>query len=371
MLVAALAAPEVAWAQQRAEVGVGSGARRLAAPAIHARADRKKSSSGRLPAANGPTIAASRSSAAVERNTIHQTGFEVPPALPGDAGNGGAPLDEPAASEFLDNEGPQAELPEWPHPGADDAQASPEAPDPSPDAVRGRVAPADQQPTNREYAPRLELPPVPESEEDTPAQRRLRAQLARPFKKISEIRPYFDYEPDAETLKQDRCFNLCPRPGSPDCPECETPEGEPGTGGLVCPECPVELDLRDSSRYTGQAIDFPVRNFPHIHYCWEPTNLYSLPLYFQDPCLERYGHTRHYLIQPVFSGALFAVQFLGLPYQMSIDPVWKKRYALGWYRPGQYVPYKYYQIPWNTQAALTEAGVVTGAYFLFAPGVSP
>ena len=58
-------------------------------------------------------------------------------------------------------------------------------------------------------------------------------------------------------------------------------------------------------------------------------------------------------------------------YQMSIDPPWKKRYALGWYRPGQYVPYKYYQVPWNTQAAITEAGVLTGAYFLFAPGISP
>jgi hypothetical protein len=77
------------------------------------------------------------------------------------------------------------------------------------------------------------------------------------------------------------------------------------------------------------------------------------------------------LIQPFFSAAKFAVQFVGLPYQMSIDPVCKRRYVLGWHRPGQFVPYKCYQIPWNTQAAVTEAAVLTGAFFLFAPSVSP
>jgi hypothetical protein len=56
---------------------------------------------------------------------------------------------------------------------------------------------------------------------------------------------------------------------------------------------------------------------------------------------------------------------------MTIDPIAKKRYALGWFRPGQYVPYKYYQVPWNTEAAVVEAGVIAGSYFLFAPGVGP
>ena len=108
-----------------------------------------------------------------------------------------------------------------------------------------------------------------------------------------------------------------------------------------------------------------------MHYCWEPTNLYHNPIYFEDVPLERYGHTRHYLIQPFFSGAKFAVQLLGLPYQMTIYPVCSRQYSLGYYRPGECAPYKYYQIPLNAEAALVEAGVISGGYFLFAPGVGP
>ena len=48
------------------------------------------------------------------------------------------------------------------------------------------------------------------------------------------------------------------------------------------------------------------RAFGQINYHWEPSNLYHLPIYFEDFCLERYGHTRHYLIQPFVSGGLFA-----------------------------------------------------------------
>lgn len=199
---------------------------------------------------------------------------------------------------------------------------------------------------------------------------RVQSQLTRPFKQMKQIRPFFDYEPD--TTEADVCFNLCPRPGSPDCPDCEKPDLEGGPQGrLVCPECPEEINLRETARLVGSVNDSPTRNFAHIHYCWEPTNLYAYPLYFEDHCLERYGHTRHYLIQPPFSVMLFCAQFVGLPYQMTIDPVFKKRYALGWYRPGQFVPYKYYQVPWNTEAALVEAGVLAGSYFLFAPGVGP
>ena len=117
--------------------------------------------------------------------------------------------------------------------------------------------------------------------------------------------------------------------------------------------------------------EYVPRNFAFTYYAWEPTNLYHYPIYFEDVPLERYGHTRHYLIQPVFSGVKFAVQFLGIPYQMTLCPPLMKQYSLGYYRPGEFVPCKYYQIPWNAEAALVEAGVITGAYFLFAPGVGP
>jgi hypothetical protein len=200
-----------------------------------------------------------------------------------------------------------------------------------------------------------------------------RGTFVRPFRKMSDILPYDSYEPDAETAAKDQCFNLCPRPKGGDCPDCQEPdpEGRPQEG-RVCPDCPWEQDLRRVGRAAGEP-DNPVvpRNFAHVHYCWEPTNLYHNPIYFEDVPLERYGHTRHYLIQPFFSGAKFAAQFVGLPYQMTIYPLCSRQYSLGYYRPGECAPYKYYQVPWNTEAALVEAGVVTGSYFLFAPGVGP
>jgi hypothetical protein len=99
--------------------------------------------------------------------------------------------------------------------------------------------------------------------------------------------------------------------------------------------------------------------------------MYHHPIYFEDVPLERYGHTRHYLIQPLFSNAKFALQLVGLPYQMAIYPVCSRQYSLGYYRPGEQAPYLCYQIPLNLKAAIVEAGVISGAYFIFAPGVGP
>lgn len=170
---------------------------------------------------------------------------------------------------------------------------------------------------------------------------------------IATIKPFYDYEPDPERLKDDRCHNLCPRPRI-GCPDCK--KGEDGT--VQCPDCPEEVLLSKEH--------LAPRNFGGVDYCWAPTDLWSYPLYFEDYELERYGHTRGCL-QPLWSVGRFGVQVFGLPYQMTIDPICKRRYALGYYRPGACVPYKYYQAPWNTQAAIVEAGVLTGAYYLFAP----
>ena len=89
-----------------------------------------------------------------------------------------------------------------------------------------------------------------------------------------------------------------------DCPDCKSYDAEGGTAdGHTCPECPWEQDLRRIGRKPGEPdIAFVPRDFAHIHYCWEPTNLYHNPIYFEDVPLERYGHTRHFiLIQPFYS----------------------------------------------------------------------
>ncbi|MFM8219723.1 MAG: hypothetical protein ACKOJF_12480, partial [Planctomycetaceae bacterium] len=207
---------------------------------------------------------------------------------------------------------------------------------------------------------------TPSPLEPTPAQDYQGPASERPFKKIQQILPHFDYAPDAAMR---RCDNLCPRPDGADCPECRNDPDLPIDE--QCPECPVERRLTEVDPHSSQVAATGRRNFQQVNYCWEPSNLYHLPIYFEDFCLERYGHTRHYLLQPVVSNGLFAAQLLGLPYQMTIDPICKKRYVLGWYRPGSYVPFTYHQVPWNTEAAVVQGAAVTGGYFLFAPAVSP
>ena len=93
---------------------------------------------------------------------------------------------------------------------------------------------------------------------------------------------------------------------------------------------------------------------------WAPTNFYHYPLYFEDPSLERYGHTYHPLIQPFASTGRFATQLVGLPYQMTLHPIASREYALGYYRPGECAPKKHYQIPFNEEATLMQVAIIAG-----------
>jgi hypothetical protein len=145
------------------------------------------------------------------------------------------------------------------------------------------------------------------------------------LQKITEISPFADYVPKGYEMEA----------------ESQTPKTEP-------------LDQ----------TPYKERSFDEFVFTWEPTNLSYNPLYFEDAPLERYGHTHHPLLQPFVSATRFGVQLVGLPYQMTIDPIYKKRYPLGYYRPGEYAPKKLYQIPLNLDAAIVEAGAVTGMFFL-------
>lgn len=182
------------------------------------------------------------------------------------------------------------------------------------------------------------------------------------LKKLSAIMPYDDYEPDADVRKLDRCQNLCPRPPGKECPDCLKVQGDSNVKN-ACPECPDEVRLT--------AANYPVRSFPDMGINWEATNVWSYPLYTEDVPLERYGHTRNRFFQPFFSIGKFGVQVVGIPYQMVLTPPRSCVYPLGFYRPGDCVPYMYYQIPLNLQAAAVEAGVIAGAYFLFVPNINP
>lgn len=126
-------------------------------------------------------------------------------------------------------------------------------------------------------------------------------------------------------------------------PERQTPESNP--------QSYVEL---------GDAV-YHERVMPEFSYMWEPTNAFSQPLYFEDPVLERYGHTYHPVVQAPVSLGKFAVQLVGLPYQMALHRRHKKMYHLGWYNTGDYVPYRIHQVPLNAKAAAAEAIVILGA----------
>ncbi|WP_165227838.1 hypothetical protein [Aquisphaera insulae] len=109
---------------------------------------------------------------------------------------------------------------------------------------------------------------------------------------------------------------------------------------------------------------------------WSPQRKYwaaaatcHLPLYFQDPMLERYGHSaetyfgragrfltypvddprqttqRNQLIQPGFSVGLMAWQIMTLPYALVVDPPWEAQYDLGYWRPGDKIPTDMYYQP--------------------------
>ncbi len=167
------------------------------------------------------------------------------------------------------------------------------------------------------------------------------------LKSISDIQPFFDYQP-VSSIKGEVCWDLCPRPDGMPC--------KPDENGNM-PECPSEYKLSDAA--------YSNRLFSDCLYQWRATDQWHNPLYFEDPALERYGHVHHECVQPFVSAARFGVQLAGLPYQMTIDPVCKKMYNLGYYRAGECAPKKHYRVPWNTHAAVNTAAVWTGLIYLF------
>jgi hypothetical protein len=110
--------------------------------------------------------------------------------------------------------------------------------------------------------------------------------------------------------------------------------------------------------------EYMASTLPRTVLQWEPTNLWYYPLYFEDPGLERYGHTRHEWIQPFVSTGRFVSQVTTLPYQMALHPAKCPEYALGYYQPGEWAPKKRYQVPFNEEATATQFLWMTGLILL-------
>lgn len=87
---------------------------------------------------------------------------------------------------------------------------------------------------------------------------------------------------------------------------------------------------------------------------WKPSGNHHFPLYFDDMPLERYGHHLG-LLQPFWSAGQFVTQTFLIPYTTGLEAPLKKRYALGYARPGDPVPRLWYQIPFSMRSAASGA----------------
>jgi hypothetical protein len=110
---------------------------------------------------------------------------------------------------------------------------------------------------------------------------------------------------------------------------------------------------------------FQPRNFPPVTFVYKASALCHKPLYFEQPKLERYGHTFGPVLTPIISMGHFFVSVPLLPYNMGLEPPWECVYPLGWYRPGNCAPYTLGPVPLSLRGAATQGVITTGLWFLF------
>lgn len=113
-------------------------------------------------------------------------------------------------------------------------------------------------------------------------------------------------------------------------------------------------------------------------YEWEAPATRHLPLWFEEPNLERMGYTwgmqwnvcgfeagqcASECLQPFVSAGHFFGRVPFIPYMCGIDPPCEPVYTLGVDRPGSPVPYRRYLIPVTLKAALFQAGAMVGVAY--------
>tara|TARA_R110002073_G_scaffold29177_15_gene92146 strand:+ start:7065 stop:8999 length:1935 start_codon:yes stop_codon:yes gene_type:complete len=113
-----------------------------------------------------------------------------------------------------------------------------------------------------------------------------------------------------------------------------------------------------------EQVAYTERSWQSTTMTWKASNLCHKPLYFEDVNLERYGHTRGPLWQPVVSSAHFFVNIAVLPYKMGVHAPNECQYALGYYRPGNCAPWIKPPVPISLRGGLTQAAAMTGAFWL-------
>ncbi|MGB7324901.1 MAG: hypothetical protein WBD31_08510, partial [Rubripirellula sp.] len=112
-----------------------------------------------------------------------------------------------------------------------------------------------------------------------------------------------------------------------------------------------------------EQVAYTPRNWTSSTMTWKASNLCHTPLYFEDVNLERYGHTRGPVLEPVVQTAHFFGSIAVLPYKMGVHAPNECTYSLGYYRPGNCAPWITPPVPLSLRGALYQTAAVTGAFW--------
>ena len=241
----------------------------------------------------------------------------------------------------------------------------------APPAAANTVAPASRVPVPAPAPEADELPPLP-----PPASRIIPALAPDAAHVESGLPPDSLREVLEVARRQDEAFRQNPiKPYSAQLPLTDvTASGPSETGAashLLMPRAPSPTEPRPI-----RVIPVPEEFTPLPPRQWDPNRKFwaagatcHMPLYFQDPVLERYGqgveqaigpngrffsyplddprqtNQRNQLLQPMYSAGKFLGQIALLPYHMIVDPPWEAEYDLGYNRPGDKVPADTIYIP--------------------------
>lgn len=180
--------------------------------------------------------------------------------------------------------------------------------------------------------PSLELPPVP-SDEATPT---LLPDQGPELEALTQEERDQIFTPVDLNLKRPRQFTIRTKP------EVPVDEDDPSEGLIEPPPMQANTFDVDPNRISlqlqmGNGVEYPFYT-PVAPFCY-------LPLYFEDPYLERYGDAYCCPVQSVVSGVRFYADIPLLPFKMlseppcqpilnlwadPVDPAWEYTYLSWW-----------------------------------------
>ena len=146
--------------------------------------------------------------------------------------------------------------------------------------------------------------------------------------------------------------------------ECEDPRQIGAPMGELNILIDIDIDWAKLDPCSINLDEYYPRNWPQTCIQYNASNLCTTAAYFEDPAVERYGHSWGPFMQPVMSAAHFYGSVLFLPYKMGLTPPCECVYTIGYYRPGSCAPYMIDPVPLSIRAGIAQAGTVVGLAYL-------